>query len=544
MENQFDFKNLFTFEMANNHQGDIKHGLRIIKEIASLVHQHKVRGAIKFQFRQMDTFIHPSHHKNSDNKHIPRFLSTRLSQEEYQIMLDEVRKQNMVSMCTPFDEESVDIITEMGFEVIKVASCSGEDWPLLEKIARAGKPVIFSTGGLSLHSIDNLVSFFEHRGVDFAIMHCVALYPIPYADFNLNQIDLLKQRYPDVEIGWSTHEAPDCLVSIPIAVAKGATIFERHVGVETDKIKLNAYSATPKQLGEWIKAYKTAVECCGSKERPEATEEEISSLQSLQRGVYAKEDLDAGSEIEREQVYFAMPYNEDQLMSGQWLDGVKAETGGWFGRIKTTKAIKANAPVLFNNIEYPENPEYMVIKEAIHEAKAILNEARVTLNYNFDVEYSHHYGLKKFREVGAIIINCINRDYCKKVIVQLPKQSHPSHFHKHKEETFHILHGVLYIELDNKHQRILHPGETILVQPGVWHRFWTEKGVVFEEISTTHYNDDSYYRDKSITKAPRSKRKTVVDHWGRYQLDNLVQRIRQANGNSEEKIEDVESKPC
>ena len=56
------------------------------------------------------------------------------------------------------------------------------------------------------------------------------------------------------------------------------------------------------------------------------------------------------------------------------------------------------------------------------------------------------------------------------------------------------------------------------MQPGVWHSFWTDIGVIFEEVSTTHYNDDSFYEDKAINKMERWERKTVVDNWGRFQL--------------------------
>jgi N-acetylneuraminate synthase len=75
----------------------------------------------------------------------------------------------------------------------------------------------------------------------------------------------------------------------------------------------------------------------------------------------------------------------------------------------------------------------------------------------------------------------------------------------------------LEVEIDGR-RRTLHPGDTLLVQQGVWHQFWTDTGVIFEEISTTHYNDDSFYEDKEINRLDRSQRKTVVNHWGRYQI--------------------------
>ena len=73
LERPFDFNDLFVLDMANNHQGDVAHGVRIISEMAEVVGRHDVKGLIKFQFRQLDSFIHPDHVVTSDNKHIPRF---------------------------------------------------------------------------------------------------------------------------------------------------------------------------------------------------------------------------------------------------------------------------------------------------------------------------------------------------------------------------------------------------------------------------------------------------------------------------------------
>ena len=126
--------------------------------------------------------------------------------------------------------------------------------------------------------------------------------------------------------------------------------------------------------------------------------------------------------------------------------------------------------------------------------------------------------LKNFRETGAVIIECVNREYCKKLIVQLPGQKHPKHFHRRKEETFQVLYGVFHTEVDG-HYKVLQSGETLLVLPGVWHRFWTDTGVIVEEISTTHFSNDSFYEDKEINRMERHERKTKVDHWGRFQLE-------------------------
>jgi N-acetylneuraminate synthase len=505
----FDFSDLFVLDMANNHQGHLEHGLNIIRQMGSVVQKHGVRAGMKFQFRQLDTFVHPDHRGGSNNKHIPRFLSTELKRPQYQRMLDAIREAGMPSICTPFDEESVDIIVQMGFDVLKVASCSARDWPLLEKVADAGLPVIFSTGGLTISDVDNLVSFMDHRGVDYAMMYCVSIYPIPEAEFHLNQIEYLRNRYPSTTIGWSTHEDPNETQAVAIAYAKGARMFERHVGIATEAIKLNAYSSTPEQVDRWIAAQQHAKALCGARPPRAVPEAEADSIRDLKRGVYARETIAAGQVITRDQVYFAMPALHGQLDSGLWKEGIVANAD-----------IAGDGALMVEQLASPQEPEWTVIKSVIHDVKAMLNEARVPLSAEFEAEFSHHYGMENFRDFGATIINCINREYCKKIIVQLPGQKHPPHFHRRKEESFQILHGELHVNVDG-HMRILRPGDIALILPGVWHSFWSETGCVFEEISTTHYNDDSFYADKRIAKVSRNKRKTKVQHWGRFQLSSM-----------------------
>lgn len=209
-----------------------------------------------------------------------------------------------------------------------------------------------------------------------------------------------------------------------------------------------------------------------------------------------------------------MPIEPGQLSSGDWHAGIRAKGG-----------IALNGALLRDDLVMPGSDPDKVIKKAIHEVKAMLNKAQIHLNTDFEIEYSHHNGVENFRDVGAVLINVINRDYCKKIIVQLPGQVHPQHYHKRKEETFQVLSGILNVIVEGR-KRVLMPGDTCLVQPGMWHSFWTETGCIFEEVSTRHYNDDSYYKEKHINSMARSDRKTVVNHWGRYELPDKLKSKR------------------
>jgi len=508
MMKEFDFEGLFIFDMANNHQGDVGHGLKIIRAMGDVSKKTGIRSALKFQFRQLDTFIHPDYKERKDLKHIPRFMSTRLSKEDFIGLIEEVRAQGMITMSTPFDEESVGLILELGIEIIKVGSCSAVDRPLLGRIAETNRPVIVSTAGLSMNKIDRLVSFFEGKRVRFALMHCVALYPTPGEKLNLNQIELLKNRFPEVTIGFSTHEHPENYAAIRVAYAKGARLFERHVGIKTDKYKLNPYSSTPEQISKWIQAYQETVDLCGGDDWCPASPEEMSSLRSLMRGVFAKKEIKKGNIIQREDVFFAMPLLDGQLTSSEWYKGIIADKD-----YSTDEALNAELA----NLEVPR--EEMIYQITL-QAKGMLNKARIFMGEKSSVEISHHYGLKRFREFGCVIVNCINRTYCKKLIVLLPRQKHPYHYHKKKEETFQLLYGDLEVVLDGKISKLT-PGDIFLVKPNQWHKFHTLDGAIIEEVSTTHHDEDSFYEDESIARIPREKRKTTIANWERAVTDRL-----------------------
>ncbi len=157
------FQNLFVFEMANNHMGDVSHGLRIIREFHKISKNYNFNFGFKFQYRDLETFIHPDFKNRQDIKYVKRFMETRLTEKEFKILREEIRKSGFIAICTPFDENSVDMIEKHNFDIIKIASCSFTDWPLLERIVKTDKPIIASTAGISLDDIDKVVTFFEHR---------------------------------------------------------------------------------------------------------------------------------------------------------------------------------------------------------------------------------------------------------------------------------------------------------------------------------------------------------------------------------------------
>lgn len=492
-------QDLIIFEMANSHQGSVEHGIRIIREMGKIARKYNIKASVKLQYRNLDTFIHPDYKGRTDIKHIPRFESTRLGFKDFSRLAEAVREENMIPMSTPFDEDGVGWCMDQGLEIIKIASCSAMDWPLLEAAAAARKPLIISTGGKSVSDIDKIYNFFQHRGCEFAFMHCLAEYPAPMERLQLDFIDKLKRRYPNTPIGYSGHEDPDDHVVPMLAAAKGAVLFERHVGVETEEIKLNAYSMNPQQADLWVKAILDAQSICSLKKENAKyiSQEELDSLRSLSRGVFAKHPIAKGQPITREDVFFAMPCAEGQMTSGEFREGIPA-----------SKQYQTNEGVY----EKRSMTDINITRSIVHDAKGMLYEAGIAIGNDFEVELSHHYGMRHFRQTGVIIINIINREYCKKLLIVLPGQQHPVHLHKVKEETFQLLYGELECEIDGVTYH-MKPGDTRTVLRGQKHSFRSSTGAVFEEISTTHVKNDSYYEDPKIMKMDLIERKTIIKDW-------------------------------
>jgi D-lyxose ketol-isomerase len=389
---------------------------------------------------------------------------------------------------------------EQKLDILKIASCSFTDWPLLEEAVAANLPVIASTAGAELSDIDKVVSFLAHRNKDFAIMHCVGEYPTADEKLHINQINLLQQRYPGVRIGFSTHEDPSNTDIVKMAVAKGVTIFEKHVGVETEKYALNAYSASPLQIQAWLEAARYAFTVCGVGDQrlPENTAEKA-SLRSLRRGVFLRHDVKAGATITNDDVYFAFPPEDGQFTANDWSK---------YAQFTSTSKISKDAALT------PTNAKRMDTRDTIwkiaQKVSNLIKESKITVPGGIDLEISHHYGLDKFDQVGLTMFTVVNRGYCKKLLVSLPGQQHPEQYHNKKEETFHVLHGEVHISL-NGEKRVCLPGEVINVEPGVRHAFVSPTGSVIEEISSTHNKDDSYYTDESIMK--NKMRKTHLTYW-------------------------------
>ena len=480
----------YIFDLAQNHNGSVSHAKKIIDAISNIIKRYQISAGIKLQFRQLNSFIAPNY-KDSDKKFIKRFRDTALTFDEFKEIVQYIKEKKLVTVATPFDNESLLWIDKLNIDVVKVASCSIDDWVLLEDVAKINKKIIISTAGADADTLQEVYELFKRNKRDFAFMHCVAEYPTPYNHASLARIGWLKRLFPDVEIGYSTHESPHAPSLCPYAVAMGCTIIEKHVGLSTNKYPLNEYSCNPNQLIKHLdQIYLFQESLSGS------SSTENLALDELKRYIYIKHDIKIGERIKLSNLFFAIPKINDEHLCVSDISKII--------NMFAIESLTANTPLLQTSCA----SEFLL--DIKTEIKSLLTIASVTTTSKDKIELSAHYGINKFREIGCCIIEKVNRTYCKKIIVVLPEQSHPTHHHLKKEETFELLYGDCDLVVNDK-VHSLELGNTIVINPRDRHSFSSKTGCVFEEISTTHYMNDSIYEEPSINKLPLNKRKILIE---------------------------------
>ena len=149
-----------------------------------------------------------------------------LTEEMHTQLLGYCREKGILFLSTPFDEESVDYLTGLGMEIMKIPSGEMTNYPYLRKMAQTGKKVILSTGMSDIEEVKAAVAVLKEYGSnDIAVLHCNTEYPTPYADVNLKAMLTLRDEL-EIEVGYSDHTLG---IEIPVAaVAMGAGIIEKH----------------------------------------------------------------------------------------------------------------------------------------------------------------------------------------------------------------------------------------------------------------------------------------------------------------------------
>jgi N-acetylneuraminate synthase len=161
-----------------------------------------------------------------------------------------------------FDPSAVDFLEEMGVPVHKIASPELVDLPLIQKMARTGKPLILSTGMATVEEIDEAIAAARSAGAtQIVLLRCTSSYPAPPEEMNLRSIPDMARRF-GLPVGLSDH-TPSIAVSVA-AVALGASVIEKHLTLSrADGGPDSTFSLEPQEFKSLVDAIRSAEKSLG-----------------------------------------------------------------------------------------------------------------------------------------------------------------------------------------------------------------------------------------------------------------------------------------
>ena len=223
------------------------------------------------------------------------YRSLELSPADHKVLKKEADNADIIFMSSVFDEPMIKILMDIGIPAIKISSGDITYKQLIQKAARTQKPLILSTGMATLQEIEKAVEWIKNAGCqNFALLHCVAVYPPKYEDLHLHFIESLKKRF-HCPVGFSDH-SPVGTTSVA-AVVLGADIIEKHFTMDK---KLpgpdHELSLDPKEFETMVNNIRIVEKSLGSSMK-KLGREEMACRKTGRRGLKAKCFIPKGEPI-------------------------------------------------------------------------------------------------------------------------------------------------------------------------------------------------------------------------------------------------------
>ncbi|MGI6285519.1 pseudaminic acid synthase [Neomoorella humiferrea] len=295
-------------EISANHNQKFDQAVELIKAA-----KEAGADAVKFQTYTPDTMTIKSDRPEFrigggtlwDGKTLYDLYAEAYTPWEWQPKLNEVAEElGLDFFSTAFDPTAVDFLEEIGVPVHKIASFEIVDIPLIEKMARTGKPLIISTGMATLGEIEEAVRAARNAGAtQIALLKCTSVYPSPPEEMNLRTIPHLAESF-GVPVGLSDHTLG---IAVPVtAVALGACIVEKHFTLSRDIPGPDStFSLEPHEFKAMVEAIRTAEKALG-KVHYGVSEREARS-RFFRRSLFVVKDMKAGQVFTEENVRSIRP---------------------------------------------------------------------------------------------------------------------------------------------------------------------------------------------------------------------------------------------
>tara|TARA_R100001509_G_scaffold129728_1_gene83082 strand:+ start:58 stop:1038 length:981 start_codon:yes stop_codon:yes gene_type:complete len=304
-------------EAGANHNRNFNQALKLIdiaKEVGA--------DAVKFQTYSSETLYSKNTPDFAGYKNLNKLIKDIELPREWQKDLKQYcDEQDIEFMSTPFDEQAVDELVNLGVKRLKVAGFEATDIRFLDIVSSTKLPLIISAGiGCSLDFIGEIEKVCYNRGCnDLTILHCNNAYPTPQQDVNLGTMKDIQAYYPKVKVGLSDHTMNTLTPSL--AVTMGAKVIEKHFTISR---KLpgpdHPFALEPKQLKEMIDNIRLTEISLGRK--TEQYTESESSFSKARRSIVAKKNINKGDLLTTENITTKRPFLPGNIPASKWNDVV------------------------------------------------------------------------------------------------------------------------------------------------------------------------------------------------------------------------------
>ncbi len=294
-------------EIGHNHQGKLDKARELFRE-AKLAGAH----AVKLQKRNnRGLYTRAAYNKPYDNENSfgatygehREFLEFGLS--EYQELQAFARELGIDFFSTAFDPASADFLESLDVPAYKIASGDIKSVPLLQHVARFGKPMIMSTGGATIEDVQRAYDAVMPINPQLAILQCTAGYPAAFEELDLSVIATYRQRFPEAVIGFSSH---DNGIAMPVAAyVLGARIVEKHFTLNRAmKGTDHAFSLEPVGLRKLVRDLDRTFRATGDGVK-KIYDSERAPILKMGKSLVVARDLPAGHVLSADDVVMKSP---------------------------------------------------------------------------------------------------------------------------------------------------------------------------------------------------------------------------------------------
>lgn len=327
-------------EIGNNHQGDLevaKEMFRVAKDCGADAVKLQKRDNKSLYTKKLynQVYDNPNSFGETYGEHRDYL---EFGKDEYVELKQYAQELGIAMFATAFDFNSADFLAELDMPAYKIASGDLTSIPLLEHVARIGKPIILSTGGGKIDDIIRAYEAIMPINPQLCLLQCTAAYPASFETLNLRVIPDFAEKFSNAVIGLSDHE--NGIAMALVAYVLGARVFEKHFTLNhTLKGTDHAFSLEPAGMRKLVRDLRRIPLALGSSTK-EVYDIEKAPIRKMGKSIYSAKSLPQGHKLTHEDLLFKSPGEGIPLYE---LENI-------VGRTLIT-AIHEEEPILFEHLD-------------------------------------------------------------------------------------------------------------------------------------------------------------------------------------------------